>query len=46
VALGLQPSAKSDVARWGWMLALGLQALPYAAAVVCASLPLRLKLRQ
>ena len=46
VALGLQPSAESDVARWGWMLALGLQALPYAAAVVCASLPLRLKLRQ
>ncbi|HEX5675057.1 MAG TPA: hypothetical protein VFX83_06745, partial [Azonexus sp.] len=46
VALGLQPSAESDVAHWGWMLALGLQALPYAAAVVCASLPLRLKLRQ
>ena len=46
VALGLQPSAESDVARWGWMLALGLQALPYAAAIVCASLPLRLKLRQ
>ena len=45
VTLGLQPSAESDVARWGWMLALGLQALPYAAAVVCASLPLRMKLR-
>ena len=37
--LGWQPSAESDLARWGWMLALGLQALPYAAAVLCASLP-------
>jgi exo-beta-1,3-glucanase (GH17 family)/cellulose synthase/poly-beta-1,6-N-acetylglucosamine synthase-like glycosyltransferase len=39
VTLGWQPSAESDLARWGWMLALGLQALPYAAAVLCASLP-------
>jgi cellulose synthase/poly-beta-1,6-N-acetylglucosamine synthase-like glycosyltransferase len=46
VAVGLQPGAESDVARWGWMLALGLQVLPYLAAVVCASLPLRPKLRR
>jgi hypothetical protein len=46
VFAGLQPGDESDVARWGWMLALGLQALPYIAAVVCASLPLRLQLRR
>ena len=44
VALGFQPTAESDVARLVWMLALGLQALPYLAALVCAGLPLRLKL--
>ncbi len=38
-ALGLQPTNESDLARFGWMLALSLQALPYLAALLCASLP-------